>query len=143
MLDLRPCLLNQRIINKICFWRGVEVKEVINCCHKHPQWTLLLVSTQLGGLVAFKHFFNKKDWDAGMEATTTTSINSPLCNTISIYQLVFATARSNGRLSSSIICAIHLLICLLCFSPRCEEEFNVDAPRRVGPTYLRDVCEYE
>lgn len=49
-----------------------------------------------GGREAFKQFFNKKDWDAGMEAAAMTSINSPLCNTISIYQLVFSTIRSNG-----------------------------------------------
>lgn len=97
---------------------GGLMKGLINCCHKQLQWTLLLVSSQPGGRLAFKQFFNKKDWDAGMEATSMTSINSPLCNTISIYQLVFSTIRSNGRLSTPIIAPIYLLICLLCSLPR-------------------------
>lgn len=110
---IQSCLLNQWTINKMCFWGAM--KRVIDCCHK-----LIRVFASAGdhtaeGRVAFKLLFLEQYWDVDIEATSMTSINSPLCNTISIYQLFFSAPLSNGTLSTPIISPIYLSICLWCF----------------------------
>lgn len=73
-------------------------------------------------------------------ATSMTSITSPLCNTISRYQVVFSTLRSNGGLSASIIAPIncvHWLHLRVILWPQSEVEFNVDVAPMSSANELR------